>query len=734
MKTKKLLAVEYEKNLTDIYTKDFGAQEGLTVEVTPNSIGKPMDEVAAILKSKPDVLLLYIRPEGEGITVLEELHRKKKMPYTIVLSYDKREEIKDKCLKLGAKEFHIKSEITLSVLWRLIARHLGYPAVIPWRKDPSKFYNVIHGGTWNGCEIYIWKGDITTLTIDAIVNAANTALQGGAGVDGAIHNAGGPTILEECHRLMKGRTELDVGEAVPTGAGQLRAKHVIHVLGPRFYKEEEREPALLASAYHNALSAARKLGVTSIAFPCISTGFFAYPSKQACEIAVDAVRNDLMKNGGLKQLVFCTFNEEDHKNYLEKFNVPSSTDSSHTSEAPMAIHDDRSNKDVVMDIPIEMINVPDAVKNVSKEYIEAEKAYPPFSKSNTDYAAVIQTLDQALQLLPDDPVLLGKKGNCLESLQKYDEALAVYERALSKYPTFLPNMYNKVFCLERIQSNNEACIPYYDEILKYYPYEVKALANKAKMLKRLNRWSEALDYCSRALLLDSEDFTARYVLEQTENHLFGGSGRGRNSEAAGGSEIGNNLTRLMSVESALAKDPKDTKLLELKGNFLEALGKHKQALGAYEEAIKHDPKNLPNLYNKAFCLARMKRYKECINFCNAIAQISDHDSKTLALKGELLKKMNRLQEGLWCSYMALYNDPSEPTAQNNIEEISAIFDGKTSNKYAVFANLKLDNLWSKLKWRMRQLDHRLFPSSLRNKNPQGHLFFSAEPPPKEKTQ
>ena len=251
MKKKKILAVEYDNNLGEIYKKDFGAQEGLEVEVTPNSVGKPMDEVHAILKSKPDILLIYIRPEGEGFTVLEELHRKKKMPYTIVLSYDAREETKQKCLKLGANEFFLKSEVTMNTLWKSIAQKLGFSPTMPWRKP----------------------------------------------------------------------------------------------------------------------------------------------------------------------------------------------------DVPLASHD---SKGVTMEIPIEMIDLPDAVKNASKEDLEADKPYPPFFAENVDYATVLKALEEVLKLLPDDPVLLGKKGNCLEALRLYDEALKVYEQSLSKYPKFLPNMYNKAFCLERL--------------------------------------------------------------------------------------------------------------------------------------------------------------------------------------------------------------------------------------------------------------------------------------------
>ena len=289
---KTLLYVEDDNVLRDLILRKFQTQDGLQILLAENGqVGIEMMD-----RDQPDLLITGVNmPVLDGFSILEHIKRKGyTFPKIILTNFDDKEN-RDHAKEFGVDEYLIKKETTINVLWKTIARYLGFKLVVPWNNDPATLHDGIHGGTWNGCEIYLWKGDITSLTVDAIVNAANTALQGGAGVDGAIHHVGGPTILEECQRLMKGRTELDIGEAAPTGAGKLRAKHVIHVLGPRFYKEEEREPLLLASAYQNALSAARKLGVASIAFPCISTGYFVYPSKQACDIAVDAVRDDLIK-------------------------------------------------------------------------------------------------------------------------------------------------------------------------------------------------------------------------------------------------------------------------------------------------------------------------------------------------------------------------------------------------------------------------------------------------------
>ena len=134
--------------------------------------------------------------------------------------------------------------------------------------------------------IRVWQGDITTLSVDAIVNAANSSLRGGGGVDGAIHRAAGPGLLDECRNIGGCPT----GEARLTAGHDLPARHVIHTVGPVWQGGDQGEDELLASAYRNSLSLARAHGLVSIAFPAISTGIYGFPADRAARIAIRTIR------------------------------------------------------------------------------------------------------------------------------------------------------------------------------------------------------------------------------------------------------------------------------------------------------------------------------------------------------------------------------------------------------------------------------------------------------------
>lgn len=152
----------------------------------------------------------------------------------------------------------------------------------------------------------LWQGDLTTLALDAIVNAANERLSGGGGVDGAIHSVAGPGLLAECLELGGCPT----GEARLTGGHGLPARHVIHTVGPVWEGGSSGEPALLAACYRSSLLLAKEHGLASVAFPGISTGVYGYPLEAACLVAADTVRGELVSPGSLERVVFCTFGAE----------------------------------------------------------------------------------------------------------------------------------------------------------------------------------------------------------------------------------------------------------------------------------------------------------------------------------------------------------------------------------------------------------------------------------------
>ena len=160
--------------------------------------------------------------------------------------------------------------------------------------------------------IEIVRGDITEQSVDAIVNAANSSLLGGGGVDGAIHRRGGPAILEACRELRATTLPdgLPTGQAVATTAGELDARWVIHTVGPVYAKREDRTP-LLQNAYRSSLRVARELGAATVAFPAVSAGIYGWPMDDAARIAVSTVRAVLSSGVGSVELVrFVLFNDE----------------------------------------------------------------------------------------------------------------------------------------------------------------------------------------------------------------------------------------------------------------------------------------------------------------------------------------------------------------------------------------------------------------------------------------
>ncbi len=161
-------------------------------------------------------------------------------------------------------------------------------------------------------------GDITREAVDAIVNAANSSLMGGGGVDGAIHRAGGPAILAECRKVRETRypNGLPVGEAVMTSGGLLPARHVIHTVGPVYGRHGGEEARLLAACYENSLAIAAGHALSSVAFPAISTGIYGYPKDEAASVVNDALERALQRHEAITDVRLVFFSADDAELFM----------------------------------------------------------------------------------------------------------------------------------------------------------------------------------------------------------------------------------------------------------------------------------------------------------------------------------------------------------------------------------------------------------------------------------
>ena len=168
--------------------------------------------------------------------------------------------------------------------------------------------------------IEIIQGDITRIKVDAIVNAANSSLLGGGGVDGAIHRAGGRAILDDCMKIRAKQGGCKTGEAVITGAGNLPAQYVIHTVGPVWHGGQNGEPEKLANCYLNSLRLAVENSCKTVAFPNISTGVYGYPKDEAAKIAFQTVVGFLAENEQVGKVIFVCFEEDNYKLLLEEQN------------------------------------------------------------------------------------------------------------------------------------------------------------------------------------------------------------------------------------------------------------------------------------------------------------------------------------------------------------------------------------------------------------------------------
>jgi O-acetyl-ADP-ribose deacetylase (regulator of RNase III) len=171
--------------------------------------------------------------------------------------------------------------------------------------------------TWHATRIHIVQGDVTRQEVDTIVNAANSSLMGGGGVDGAIHRWGGPQIVEECKALRRDTWPdgLPTGKAVITSGGRLKASHVIHTVGPVWNGGGRGEPKELADCYVNSLTLVKEKGLSSVAFPSISTGAYGYPIEAASRIALKTVKEFVEREGWPPKVIFVLFTSRDLEVY-----------------------------------------------------------------------------------------------------------------------------------------------------------------------------------------------------------------------------------------------------------------------------------------------------------------------------------------------------------------------------------------------------------------------------------
>ncbi|WP_265918744.1 O-acetyl-ADP-ribose deacetylase [Cupriavidus nantongensis] len=169
-----------------------------------------------------------------------------------------------------------------------------------------------------GEHLQVVHGDITRMEVDAIVNAANSGLLGGGGVDGAIHGAGGPAIMEACRAIRDAQGGCPTGEAVLTTGGRLPAPYVIHAVGPVWQGGGQGEEEQLASAYRNSIRLAAQHHLRTVAFPNISTGIYGFPRERAADIAIAAVREALAGASEIEQVTFVCFDDENYRLYRER--------------------------------------------------------------------------------------------------------------------------------------------------------------------------------------------------------------------------------------------------------------------------------------------------------------------------------------------------------------------------------------------------------------------------------